>query len=481
MNAAPQRLGRSIGWLLGLNLLVKPIWILLIDRAVQNAVGHAEYGLYFSVWSFALLFGALLDMGTQSFVTRRVARRPESLALDFWFLVELRLLLIGVYSASVLGGGWLLGWRGTALEVLFLVVLGQALLSMVLLLRGVLNGLHLFSWEAVLSVMDRVWMILLVGALLIGVGGWHISVKRFAAAQVVAYAVTLTAAWWAVRPHVRGRSRQWTWRFFRALLRQSAPYALLTLLMTLYTRTDSVMLERLRPHDGAWQAGVYAASYRFLDAAVMVPFLISTRLLPVFSRLLKQRRPVSQVANRALPLMMGWGWLVALSAAFYADELMPLFYREVTTHHIAVFRWLMPTLLFHGLVYLYGSLLTAAGRLKYLNVVSAVGFLTNILLNAWAVPRYGAVGAVAATLVTQGVVSAIQAHHALRVHRIRIGRRQAWGIAGWALGTLGWFAVSIHLPIHFVGALGIAWGGAAIFAIPYFAQVRSFFQSHANE
>ena len=38
-----------------LNILVKPFWILGIDVAVQNRVGADEYGLYYSVFSFSIL------------------------------------------------------------------------------------------------------------------------------------------------------------------------------------------------------------------------------------------------------------------------------------------------------------------------------------------------------------------------------------------------------------------------------------------
>ena len=41
--------------LLFLNLLVKPFWILGIDRTVQNLVGDESYGLYFALFNFSLI------------------------------------------------------------------------------------------------------------------------------------------------------------------------------------------------------------------------------------------------------------------------------------------------------------------------------------------------------------------------------------------------------------------------------------------
>ncbi|MFM9006062.1 MAG: hypothetical protein ACKOSR_11255, partial [Flavobacteriales bacterium] len=53
---------------LGLNLLVKPLAIFLIDAAVQNEVG-AEYGLYFAVFNLSLIFSILFDLGINNLST----------------------------------------------------------------------------------------------------------------------------------------------------------------------------------------------------------------------------------------------------------------------------------------------------------------------------------------------------------------------------------------------------------------------------
>jgi len=51
----------NLALLLLLNLLIKPFWILGIDRAVQNAVSPAEYGLFYALFNFSFLFIIHLD------------------------------------------------------------------------------------------------------------------------------------------------------------------------------------------------------------------------------------------------------------------------------------------------------------------------------------------------------------------------------------------------------------------------------------
>jgi len=57
---------------------------------------------------------------------------------------------------------------------------------------------------------------------------------------------------------------------------------------------------------------------------------------------------------------------------------------------------------------IYGTLLTAKGDLRFLNQLSAVGILLNVVLNALLIPKYGASGSAIATLITQSMTALIQ-------------------------------------------------------------------------
>ena len=69
---------KNIIFLLFLNLLVKPFWILGIDREVQNLLGDASYGTYQALFNFSYLFYILLDLGITNFNSRAVAQDPKT-------------------------------------------------------------------------------------------------------------------------------------------------------------------------------------------------------------------------------------------------------------------------------------------------------------------------------------------------------------------------------------------------------------------
>jgi len=83
---------KNLTLLLVLNLLVKPFWILGIDRSVQNTVGAEEYGFYFAVFNFSFLFNILLDFGITNFNNRNIAQNNQLLTKHLSNLLVVKLM-----------------------------------------------------------------------------------------------------------------------------------------------------------------------------------------------------------------------------------------------------------------------------------------------------------------------------------------------------------------------------------------------------
>ena len=72
-------------FLLGLNIPIKALWILYIDRKVYNHanVGQEIYGEYASILSFTIIFQFLLDLGVSNFNNRSIAQDPKKISLYY--------------------------------------------------------------------------------------------------------------------------------------------------------------------------------------------------------------------------------------------------------------------------------------------------------------------------------------------------------------------------------------------------------------
>jgi len=388
-------------FLLGLNLLIKPFWILGIDRAFQNAVGSEEYGIYFALFNFSFLFNIFLDLGITNFNNKNIAQNNHLLSKHFSSIIGLKLFLCGVYIVLTLGLAIILGYSTNQAKFLFVLALNQFFISLILYLRSNLAGLHLFKTDSVISVLDRLIMIVICSLLLWG----NFTTEKpkilwYAYAQLSAYIITALVAFVLVIDRARFKKIKWNIPFYVMILKQSLPFAILVLLMAFYNRIDTVMLERLLP-DGAVQSGIYAQAYRLLDSANMIAYLFSVPLLPMFSKMLKEKRATEDLSVLSYKLLIVPAILVTSGCFFYSHEIMEMLYTNHVNESAEVFGYLMMCFVAISTTYIFGTLLTANGNLKQLNTMASLGMLFNIGINFYLIPRYQVLGAVCASLFTQ--------------------------------------------------------------------------------
>jgi len=223
----------NLGLLLLLNLLIKPFWVFGIDRTVQNVVGSEEFGFYFAIFNFGFLFNILLDLGITNFNNRNIAQNKQLLAKHFSGIISLKLLLGILYFVVTLGLAFIWGYRGKQLSLLALVGFNQFLLQFLLYLRSNISGMLMFRTESLMSVLDRSLMIIIMSVLLWGgITNQLFKIEWFVYGQTLAYTIAVLIAYSIVAIKSKSIRINWNFPFFYMILRKSAPFALLTLLMT---------------------------------------------------------------------------------------------------------------------------------------------------------------------------------------------------------------------------------------------------------
>ena len=403
--------------LIFLNLLVKPFWMLGIDVGVQNSVGAENYGLYFSLNNFALLFYIVLDMGTANYNNRNIARNTQLLDKHLSNIIVLRLLLGIAYFAVIFAVGALIGYRGNQLRLLFWIGLNQFLSVFLLYVRSNISALLMFKTDSVISVTDKLLMILFCGMLLWGnITEQPFRIEWFVWCQTVAYLITIAIAMAIVLRKSHLRRLNWNPAFFIVILKKSFPYALVTLLMACYYRMDSVMLERMLPAGvGAEQSGIYASAFRLLDVLTMIAYLFSVILLPLFSKMLKQKENVLPVVRTSFSLLFLFSVSAVVVLYVYRYPVIQTFYPDIVDESVPVFGWIIFGLIPISMNYLFGTLLTANGSMKQLNIIALVGIMINVTVNLLLIPRMMASGSAVASFCTQFTVALLQFLLSMRI------------------------------------------------------------------
>lgn len=410
----------NLGLLLLLNFLVKPFYILGIDGEIQNRVGQEIYGQYFSLLGLTFLLNIILDVGIVNYNTRNIAQHNFLLTKYFPYIIALRLILSAFFGVSVILTWWFLGYSFDTFYMIIWLIVNQIIMGFILYIRSNLTGLHLFKQDSVISVLDRFLMVAICAILLWGgITSTPFKIEWLIYTQTAAYLITLGLALYFLTKNAKPKLFKYKRAVSINILKQSLPYAVLILLMVIYYRIDSVMIERMLP-DGKLQAGIYANAFRFFEAGNNIASLFAVILLPVFAKLIKQKEKVDSLVVTASKLLIPGGIVIVIISFFYSKELMGARYDDYIDQSAPVFSLLMSCFFFVSCTYIFGTLLTANGSLKILNRVALSGALLNVILNIILIPYYKAFGAALASLITQGVTAIIQIAIASQLFKLKV-------------------------------------------------------------
>lgn len=462
---------KNILFTIAVNLLVKPIWVLFIDRSVQNTVAAASYGTYQALFSLGIIFQTVLDFGISNYNSRTIARNPERLPELFPAMLSARLVLMCIYIIIASLWGYVLGYRGWELGLLGGILLIHSLNALLSFIRSNVSALHRFKTDALISITDRTLMIIVCGFLLIYPPTAHVfKIQWFVITQVVCYFIAAMAGYIVLRRIGKVKLRfSFSTQEIMSVIKSSFPYALLIFLMSIYNRADAVMIERLCA-DGKDQAGIWAAAFRLLDMANILGLMFATMLLPVFGRMLGQKDNVQPIVKLCVNMMLPFSVLVAVAALFFGGDIMYVLYHKgqlYATQHRSyqlVFSCLMLSFPGWCLMYVYSTLLTANGSMKTLNVIALSGVVFNLALNYWLVPQYKAFGAAITSLLTQTGLALVFMFAAIRTIKLPTNIRWVMAHIGYAVFVLGlgyliamvWQGAAWWLQLLLFGAICVA-------------------------
>lgn len=385
-----------------LNLIIKPAWLLLIDREAQNLLGQT-YGEYYLVLNLTLIANIVLDLGIQNFNNTSVASDENFFKNNFKGIFFLKGILSSLYFLVVIG----LAMQSSIpmpKDLLLVLIANQIVTSFVLYLRSNINGLHLYTVDSLLSVSDKFFAILLCVVFYLSN---QISIFNFVLAQLIASCITFSIAlfinlkrWKKIISVGKNESSE----KLKSLLLKSLPYALLFTLMNFYTRIDVSMMNVMLK-DAAFHAGLYAQSFRLLDASAMFAMLFAGLLLPMFAKMIKEHSDLRPLLNLSATILLIISITVSMACYLFGEEILNALYQFKNEESLAmsssVFKNIMLAFVPMSLIFVFSTLLTAKKDIWYMNGFALAAFIINISINYFLIPKYQSFGASIGSLITQ--------------------------------------------------------------------------------
>lgn len=387
-NAGVQILGR-----LGTAVLA-----ILSVKLVTGFLSQGEYGDYTVIFEYLAFFGIAADMGLFTIGVRELSRPGADKERVLGNIVGMRMALSVVALGIAVGLAFLLPSYGESVERGIAIAAGS-------MLAAFLAG----SSATLLQVEMRM--------------GWQ------ALGQVLAKAVAVAVLFWATRTGqpflflvaaglagnlahaaliVGVVSRRVRLRllcdlpFWKRILKTALPYGVALILGTIYFRLDSVMLYHLA---GREETAVYGIAARFLEILNVAPLFFLNSAIPALTALLaagkEKAADFRRLAQTLFDSLGIAGASLAAGTIAVAPAAILLIAQPSYLPGALPLRILMGALFLFFLNSLFAYLLVLAEKPFRLLAINSACVALNFALNLFAIPRWGAVGAAATSVVSE--------------------------------------------------------------------------------
>lgn len=198
--------------------------------------------------------------------------------------------------------------------------------------------------------------------------------------------------------HYKGKTKC---SYFKAkdALKRSYPFIYASILVTVYSQSDRVMLKNMMSSEAV---AIYSVSAVLAGALSMIPSSLIEAFRPDIMEYKQKNDTLYRKRLRQLYCVIFWtSTLYGLFVSIFAREIILFVYGEKyieAVSSLALIVWYSAFSYFGAVNNMY---MVAEGKSKWVVSTTFIGALGNVLLNAILIPYMGIVGAALASLLTQ--------------------------------------------------------------------------------
>ena len=363
-----------------------------------RVLGTAEWGVFSYAISFVTFVTVFTDIGINPLIVREASRATadplyRKKLLSTSLLFKAALTITGVLAVSLIGP------RITAIEgvrlILPLAIFIFAFDSIRNFGYSIIRSIEKMEIEAFLNILMNAAIVTL-GFIFLGISS---TVFSFTFAYVLGTGIGTLLTLYALRGHLSGIFSHFSFPVLKLLISSGWPLAISNFLGMLMINTDILIIGWLL---SASDVGLYSAAQRIVQLLYLVPGILTMSLLPVLSRLAREN---TEKLTRMLELVLSFTFFVAIPIAvggiILGEPIMELVFGSEYLPATISFQILLATILIDFPVVILSNVAFAYNRQKSLIAYSAIGGVSNIILDLILIPWFGIAGSAWATFFAQ--------------------------------------------------------------------------------
>lgn len=387
----------NIGWLFFDKILRMGVG-LLVGVWVARYLGPENFGLLNYAMAFTGLFGAIATLGLQGIVVRDIVNYPQN-------------------ANTILGTAFILRFIGGLITFLAIIISisllrpDEMLTKITVAIFGfiiVIQSGEVIKWwfESQIQSKFVVWIengvFLFIAAVKVGMILSHASLLAFVLA---AFIETLLGALFLLLFYWKKSGSLSSWKpdltIAKKLLLDSWPLILSSLAIAIYMKIDQVMLGQML---GDQAVGIYSAAVRVSEVWYFIPGIIVSSVFPSIIEARKiDEKLYYQRLQKLYDLIVWIALAVALPMTFVSPWLITILFGNDYTEAGAILSIHIWSALFVFLGVASSNWFLIENKQILSFQRTALGAITNVLLNLYLIPKYGTIGAALATVISYAI------------------------------------------------------------------------------
>ncbi len=388
----------NLAWLLG-DKIIRQGASFFIGIKIAKYLGATEFGVWNYVIALCGLYSAFAMLGLDSILVREIVKKSDS-------------------EGKLLGTSALLKFGGSIVALilsLITIIILKGFDQRLILITLITAGTFLFQITDVIDyyfqahVKTRLVIIARSIAFALS-AGWKIyfivakfELTSFVWAGFMEIGITSLIMVILFKPKRIIETWRWSKSTASLLLKHSWPLAISSLVIMLYMRVDQVMIGQI---NNEHELGLYSAAVKICELTYFIPTVICSAIYP---GIIKSHSTNKKLYLSTLSwLYFGMFWMsvfIAVVVCFFSEEFISILYGKGFdgAGQILMIYILSGIPTFLGVAtsqYLMAEGLTSLSLYRTL-----MGLTVNILLNIILIPKWGAVGASIATLISYSLAT----------------------------------------------------------------------------
>lgn len=387
---------------------------------LARTLGAHEFGAVAAVLALVALLIPYSNLGSALLLVKNVSRDTATASIQWANTVALTLLSGGALAvllalaAPLVTAQGISPWAVAAVGISDLVC-ARLIESSAGLYQVTGRVGHSASLQAILQGARLVALTLLVMTpWAVHLENWAVSYLAASVAVAVGFGIASSRHAGVTRPQLSHYWAEW---------RTGALFSVGMSSQTVYNDVDKAFLAKLSTLEAT---GVYSAAYRIIDMSYVPMRALISASYPAMMRAGRDGlRAVLRVVRRDIALPAAAYCVVGTTAMIAGADVVPLVLGDSFQSSVPALRLLAVLLIFKGLHYVAADTLTSANEQGARTIIQVGIAALNVALCLVLIPRYAWHGAVAASLVCDGLLAV--ALWATIWRRVRTLRREELG------------------------------------------------------